>query len=141
VFNNSLPVSSLFCKILLLRLPRCLPACICCPFCSYAFMLCGPCPFAAQFSFCSFQLLHSDPSSYMNHLQQHPIPATTTTYLFSVLCIYIFCAPCACNACNTSTYSHHANILHNSSSLSDHHRDSSASLVIFPLVQHHCMLC
>jgi hypothetical protein len=35
-------------------------------------MLCAPSPFVAQFFFGSFQLLHSNLSSYMNHLQQHP---------------------------------------------------------------------
>jgi hypothetical protein len=90
-----------------------------------------------------FQLLHSDPSSCMNHLQQHPQQSQQQQqpHLFFVLCIYRFCAPCACNVCNSSAYSHHVDILHNSSALSDHHRDSSASLDIFPLVQHHCMLC
>jgi hypothetical protein len=136
VFNNSLPVSSLFCKILLLRIPRCLPTCIRCPFCSSAFMLCAPCPFAAQFFFFSFQLLHSNPSSCMNHLQQHPQQSQQQQqlHLFYVLCIYSFCAPCVCNVRNTSTYSHRTDILHNLSALSDHHRDSSASLAVFPLV-------
>ena len=108
------------------------------------FMLYAPCPFIAQFFFCSFQLLHSDPSSCMNHLQQqhpHQLQQQEQPHLFSILCIYRFCAPCACNAHNTSAYSYHVNILHNSSALSDHHHDSSTSLVVFPLVQHHCMLC
>jgi hypothetical protein len=72
-------------------------------------MLCAPCPFTAQFFFCSFQLLHSDPSSCMNHLQQHhpqQFQQQQQPHLFSVLYIYSFCAPCACNARNTSAYSH-----------------------------------
>jgi hypothetical protein len=80
----------------------------------------------------------------MNHLQQqhpHQLQQQQQPHLFSILCIYRFCAPCACNERNTSAYSYRADILHNSSALSDHHRESSASLVIFPLIQHHCMLC
>jgi hypothetical protein len=88
-----------------------------------------------------------------NHFQQQqqpqPLPATTTTtatsrnnrshnhfqqqqqlHLFSVWCIYSFCASCACNVHNLSSYSHRVVILHNSSALSDHHRDSLASLAI-----------
>jgi hypothetical protein len=80
--------------------------------------------------------MHESPSTTST-----TIPATIATHLFSVLCIYRFCAPCVCNAHNTSTYSHCIDILHNSSALSDHHRDSSTSLAVFPLVRHHCMLC
>jgi hypothetical protein len=97
-------------------------------------MLCAPCPFTPQFLFCAIQLLHSPPSSHMNHLhQQQPqqTPTTTTTLLFSVPCIYSFCASCACNIRNASACTLHAKFLCNLSALSDHHRDSSASLVIF----------
>jgi cobalamin synthase len=108
------------------------------------FMLCAPCPFTAQFLFCAIQLLHSPPSSHMNHLhQQQPqqTPTATTTLLFFVPCIYSFCASCACNIHHSSACSYHANILHLLSALSDHHHNSSASLAIFPRVQHHWMLC
>jgi cobalamin synthase len=108
------------------------------------FMLCAPCPFTAQFLFCAIQLLHSPPSSHMNHLhQQQPqqTPTATTTLLFFVPCIYSFCASCACNIHHASACSYRANILHLLSALGDHHHNSSASLAIFPCVQHHWMLC
>jgi hypothetical protein len=96
------------------------------------FMLCAPCPFAVQFFFCSIQLLHSDPSSWMNHLQQQhqqQLQQQQQPHLFFVLCTYSFCAPCACNACNASACSHCVDLLHISSALPDH-RNSSASLVV-----------
>jgi hypothetical protein len=99
-------------------------------------MLCAPCPFTPQFLFYEIQLLHSDPSSHMNHLhQQQPqqTPTTTTTHLFSIPCIYSFCAPYSCNVRNASACWLCTIILHLSSALSDHHRDSSASLVVFPV--------
>jgi hypothetical protein len=110
------------------------------------FMLCAPCPFTAQFLFCALQLLHSPPSSHMNHLhQQHsqqPPTATATTTFSSLYCVFIasvhlvhamFAMPLHADSC--------AVMLHLSSALSDHHRDSSASLAVFPRVQHHWMLC
>ena len=135
MFNNILPVSSLFCKILLLRLPHCLPACIHFPFCSFDFMLCASCPFVSQLFFCSFQLLHSDPSLCMNHLQQHPQQSQQQQqpHLFSIPCIYSLCAPCACNIRHFYACSHRANFLHISSALPNHHRDSSTSLAVQPL--------
>jgi cobalamin synthase len=108
------------------------------------FMLCAPCPFIAQFLFCVIQLLHSPPFSHMNHLhQQQPqqTPIATATLLFSVLCIYSFCASCACNIHHSSACSYCANLLHLLIALRDHHRNSSASLVVFPRGQHHWMLC
>jgi hypothetical protein len=98
-------------------------------------MLYAPCPFTTQFLFCAIQLLHSPPSSHMNHFhhqQPQPTPTATTTPLFSVPCIYSFCAPFACNVRNASACRLHIVILHLSSALSDHHRDSSASLVVRP---------
>jgi hypothetical protein len=56
------------------------------------FMLCAPCPFTAQFLFCAIQLLHSPPSSHMNHLhQQQPqqTPIATTTPISSLYRVYI----------------------------------------------------
>jgi hypothetical protein len=86
MFNNGLPDSSLFCYISLLCLPHLsvLPL----------FMLCAPCPFTVKFLFCALQLLHSPPSSHMNHLHQQQSqqpPTTTTTTLFSSL-YYVFIA-------------------------------------------------
>jgi hypothetical protein len=56
-------------------------------------MLYVPCPFTAQFLFCSLQLLHSPPSSHMNHLhQQHsqqPPTAIATTPFSSLYCVFI----------------------------------------------------
>jgi hypothetical protein len=108
------------------------------------FMLCAPYPFTAQILFCSIQLLHSPSSSHMNHLHQlqpQQTPTATTTLLFSVPCIYSFCASCACNIHHSSACSYRTNLLHLSSALRDHHRNSSASLAVFPRVQHHWMLC
>jgi hypothetical protein len=108
------------------------------------FMLCVPCPFTAQFLFYVIQLLHSPPSSHMNHLhQQQPqqTPIVTVTLLFFVPCIYSLCASCACNIHHSSACSYRANLLDLLSSLRDHHRNSSTSLAIFPRVQHHWMLC
>jgi hypothetical protein len=62
VFNNSLPVSSLFYKILLLSLPYCLLACICCPFCSFAF--CALCAIPIQCTFCFLSISAAAPPLY-----------------------------------------------------------------------------
>jgi hypothetical protein len=56
------------------------------------FMLCAPCPFTAQFLFCPIQLLHSPPSSHMNHLHQQQPQQTpnSDSNRFSSLCrVYI----------------------------------------------------
>ena len=101
------------------------------------FMFYAPCPFTAQFLFYSIQLLHSPPSSHMYHLQQQKSQQLQQQqqqpYLFSVPCTYSLCATCPCNARNSSTCSYHANLLHISSALHDHHHDSSASLAVQPL--------
>jgi hypothetical protein len=99
------------------------------------FILCAPCPFTAQFLFSSIQLLHYLPSSHMNHFphqQPSPLQQQQQPHLFSVPCIYSFCAPCACNVHHASACRLCVIILHLSSALSDHHRDSSASLVVRP---------
>ena len=101
------------------------------------FILCGPCQFTAQFLFRSIQLLHNLPSSRMNHFPHQQTPPLEQQqqqkpHLFSVPCIYSFCAPCACSVRNASACWLRAVILHLSSALSDHHRDSSASLVVHP---------
>jgi hypothetical protein len=100
------------------------------------FMLCTPCPFTTQFLFCAIHLLHSPPSSHMNHLQQQQpqrLQQQQQHFLFIVPCIYSFCACCACNIHHSFACSYCANILHISSALRDHHRDSSTSLVVQPL--------
>ena len=78
-------------------------------------------------------------SSFFTHEPPSPTTITTTSnsnsnnnLLFSVLCIYSFCASCACNVRNASTCWLRAVILHLSSALSDHHRDFSDSLVVHP---------
>ena len=57
------------------------------------FMLCVPCPFIVQFLFCALQLLHSPPSSHMNHLHQQqpqqPPTATTITPFSSLYYVFI----------------------------------------------------
>jgi hypothetical protein len=105
VFNNSLPVSSLFCKISLLSLPHCLPTCIHWPFCSPTFCSLCAIPFSMNLLFsvhlCCCTPLISLLKHYFtlatttNHSQQQQQP-----FLFSVPCTYSLCAPCACNVRN-----------------------------------------
>jgi hypothetical protein len=84
VFNNSLPVSSLFCKILLLSLPHCLPACIRCPFCSSAF--CALCAIPIQCTFCFLSILAAAPPLYFfTHALLHLSNNHTITTLYRVL--------------------------------------------------------
>jgi hypothetical protein len=96
-------------------------------------MLCAPCQFTAQFLFCAFLLLHSPPSHtsillHNNHSNSNsnsnPISSLYRVFIASVHLVHaMFAMPL------------HADspvILHLSSALSDHHRDSSASLVVHP---------
>ena len=90
------------------------------------FMLYAPYPFNAPFLDCAFFLpcsasLYTPEFSYV----------VTTTYLFFVSHSYSLCCLCACNIHNASACSLHAKFLHNLSALSDHHCDSSASLVVY----------
>jgi hypothetical protein len=133
MFNNGLPVLSLFCCISLLCLSHCLSTHITCAAWSSAF-----------YALCAISILCTVPllcystaalSSFFT--PELPLPTTITTtsnnnncHLFSVLCIYSFCAPCACNVLHASACILCVVILHLSSDLSDHHRDSSASLVV-----------
>jgi hypothetical protein len=144
MFNNGLPDSSLFCCISLLCLPHCLPAHITCAVCSSAFYALCAIPIHCTDPLLFNSAVHSPSSSHMNHLHQlqpQQTPTATTTLLFSVPCIYSFCASCACNIFHSYACSYRANLLHLSSALRDHHRNSSASLAVFPRVQHHWMLC
>jgi hypothetical protein len=137
MFNNGLPDSSLFCCISLLCLPHCLSAHMTCAVCSSAFYaLC------AMSIHCTVPLLFNSAaalSSFFTH--ESPSPTTTTTNSNnnnnpSLLCtvyIYSFCASCACNIHHSSACSYRANLLHISSALRDHHRDSSTSLAVQPL--------
>jgi hypothetical protein len=144
MFNNGLPDSSLFCCISLLCLPHCLPAHMTCAVCSSTFY--ALCTMSIH---CTVPLLCYSAaalSSFFTHESPSPTtttttPTATTTHLFSVPCIYSFCASCACNIHHSSACSYRANLLHLSSALRDHHRNSSASLAVFPRVQHHWMLC
>jgi hypothetical protein len=81
VFNNNLPVSSLFCKILLLSLPHCLPACIRCPFCSSAF--CGLCAIPIQSIFCFLSISAAAPPLYF---LTHPLLHLNNNNLITSLC-------------------------------------------------------
>jgi hypothetical protein len=92
------------------------------------FMLYAPYPFNAPFLNCTFLLLHSA-SLYTPEFSY----TMTTTYLFFVLHSYSLICLCACNICNASACSLCTKFLHNLSALSDHRRDSSASLVIYHL--------
>jgi hypothetical protein len=133
MFNNGLPDSSLFCCISFLYLPHCLPAHMTCTVCSYAFYsLCTmsihctvPLLFNLVVALSSF-FTHESPSTTATTTT----PTATTLHLFSVPCTYSFCAPCACNVCNTSTYSHYVDILHLSSTVIPGHHNSSSSLVV-----------
>jgi hypothetical protein len=92
--------------------------------------------------FCLLYTLHHiplmQPSSTM-HLYSCSLPPCShlnpphdnNPHLFFVHHSYSTCAPCACNIHNASACSLRAKFLRNLSALSDHHRDSSASLVIF----------
>ena len=83
---------------------------------------------SVYFNCCTLLLLHTwitFTNNNHNNLQQQQQP-----HLFSVWCIYRFCAPCACNVCNVSACSLHTKFLHLLSALRDHHRDSSSSLVV-----------
>jgi hypothetical protein len=92
------------------------------------FILYAPYPFNAPFLDCAFMLLRSA-SLYTLEFSY----TTTTTYLFFVQHSYSLCCLCACNLRNASACSLRAKFLHNSSALSAHHRDSSASLVVYHL--------
>jgi hypothetical protein len=83
VFNDSLPVSSLFCKISLLSLPHYLPARIHCTFLFFC-ILCflHHSPFNAPFVFYAFPLLHS--TSFFTHASL-TTATTTISSLFHIL--------------------------------------------------------
>jgi hypothetical protein len=135
MFNNFLPDSSLFCCISLLCLPHCLSAHMTCAICSSTFY-----PLCAMSIHCTVPLL-SHSAAALSPFFTHESPSTTVTTttpinrnsISSVPCTYSFCAICACNAHNASACSLCTKFLHNSSALSDHHRDSSASLVVQPM--------
>jgi hypothetical protein len=119
VFNNSLPVSSLFCKISLLYLPHCFPARIHCTFlffCLLCFLhhsLSMHLLFSIHFSCCTLLLLHTSiPHKYNNN---HPLLSFASLYSLCILCMpYVkwFCMLCM------------------SSALPVHHGNSSASLFV-----------
>jgi hypothetical protein len=144
MFNNGLPDSSLFCCILLLCLPHCLPAHMTCVVCSSTFYaLCTMSLHCTVPLLCISSSCTLPPCSHFNPSTQQPqqLQQQQQPHLFSVPCIYSFCASCACNIRHSSACSYRANLLHLSSALRDHHRNSSASLAVFPRVQHHWMLC
>jgi hypothetical protein len=134
MFNNGLPDSSLV-LLHFVALSASLPSAhMTCTFCSSTFY--ALCTMSIH---CTVPLLCNSAaalSSFFTHESPSPTtttttPTTTTTLLFSVPCIYSFCASCACNIRNASACTLRAKFLCNLSALSDHHRDSSASLVIF----------
>jgi hypothetical protein len=121
-----------------------------CSFCHTAFLRITCAVWSSAFyALCTISILCTVPllcysaaalSSFFT--PKSPLPTTITTtsninnnpYLFSVRCIYRFCAPCACNVLHSSACSNRANLLHLSSALRDLHRNSSASLAVFPSV-------
>jgi hypothetical protein len=116
--------------------PHCLSAHLTCTICSSAFYaLC------AMSIHCTNPLLFNSVAA-LSSFFTYESPSTTTTttnsnsnntLLFFVSCIYSFCASCACNIRHSSACSYCTNILHLSSALLDHQRDSSASLVVHPM--------
>jgi hypothetical protein len=68
MFNNSLPVSSLFYKISLLCPPHCRPACIPCTFCSSIF--CALCTIPLQCNFCLLCISATTLHLHHSHQQQ-----------------------------------------------------------------------
>ena len=72
------------------------------------FILSAPCPFNATFLYYVFLLLRS---ASLRTLQSFytattTTPIETTTLLFSVPCIYSFCASCACNIHHSSVWAY-----------------------------------
>jgi hypothetical protein len=145
MFNNGLLDSSLFCCISLLYLPHCLSAHMTCAVYSSDFY--ALCTMSIHYTvplLCistSALCLLADTSILLHNDHNNSNSNNNRPLLFSMSCIYIFCASCACNIRHSYACSYHANILHLSSSLCDHHHNSSASLAIFPRAQHHRMLC
>ena len=86
---------------------------------------------SVQFSCCTLLLLHTW-ITFTNY-NHNKLQQQQQQHLFSVPCIYRFCAPCACNVHNASTCWLHTVILHLSSALSYHDCDSSASMVVRPV--------
>jgi hypothetical protein len=122
MFNNNLPVSSLFCKISLLCLPHCLPARIHCTFCSSAF--CALCTIPIQCTFCLLSIsaaaLHLLLHTCITHQQQQPPSLLFSTFLYSLCILCILCMQWFCILCM-------------SSALPLHHGNSSASLFVKPI--------
>jgi hypothetical protein len=131
MFNNNLPVSSLFCKIsLLVCLTVFLHAYIALSI-LLPFVLCTPFPFNAPFLFWPYQLLHF--ASFFLHAS----PTNSNNNLITSLCRVLIASVHLVHAICTM-------LLHlfTVSALSDHHYDFSASLAVFPpRVQHHWMSC
>jgi hypothetical protein len=117
MFNNNLPISSLFCKISLLCLPHCLPAHIHFPLYSSAF--CALCILPIQ---CTFFILSLSATAL--HLLLHTcITRTTTTPLSFVFILIPLCILCLISMLWFS-------ILCMSSALPHHHGNSSTSLFV-----------
>jgi hypothetical protein len=130
MFNNSLPVSSLFCKI-------------------FAALSASQSSCTHPLHFLFFYLLYSmHHSSSMHHLSSIPPRCYTPpsslhmchtqqqqhqSLLFSIFlyALCILCMLCVSWFC----------ILYMSSALPIHHGNSSASLAVCPCVQHHWMSC
>jgi hypothetical protein len=136
MFNNGLPDLSLFCCISLLCLPHCLSAHLTCAVCSSAFY--ALCAMSIR---CTVPLLCSSAaalSSFFTHEFPSPTTITTTSnsnnnpisslyrvFIASVHLVHaMFAMPLHADSASV--------ILHLSSALSDHHHDSSASLVVHP---------
>jgi hypothetical protein len=109
MFNNSLPVSSLFCKISLLCLPHCHPARIPCTFCSSIF--CTLCAHSSSmhhlssvpFSCCTPpSSLHMHPSqqqqqpiSSLLHILILPVHLVHVLYLIILHSLHVECSACS----------------------------------------------
>ena len=100
MFNNILPVSSLFCKISLLYLPHCHPACIPCTF--FCFIFCTLCTIPLQWTICLLYLL-----AVALHLLLCTCitPNNNNPNLFFVPHSYTSCASCASSVSHDSASS------------------------------------
>jgi hypothetical protein len=121
MFNNSLPVSSLFCKVSLLCLPHCLPARIHFTFCSSA--CCALCAIPIPCTFCLLSIsaaaLHLLLHTCITHNNNNP-SLLFSTFLYSLCILCMLSMQWFCILCM-------------SSALPFHHGNSSASLFVKPI--------
>jgi hypothetical protein len=98
MFNNNLPVSSLFCKISLLCLPHCHPTPPACTFCSSIF--CTMCTIPIQCTVCllyvSVVVLHLLLYTCITHNSNHLQSLLCSTFLYSLCILCMLSIPWFC---------------------------------------------